>query len=116
MQKILDDTKRKQIIAILAIGGTRTLAAQYVGCHPQTITNTAKADAKFAEELNHAETSHEDRLLRTIWDAATKQGNRSATKWLLERMDPDRYRPRKPGIPVEAVKRLMVELAARLAD
>ena len=42
--------KRKQIIAILAVGGTRTLAAQLVGCHLCTIYNEAQADPVFAND------------------------------------------------------------------
>jgi hypothetical protein len=41
VRKILDDLKRKQIIAVLAVGGTRTLAPQCGGCHPRTIYNAA---------------------------------------------------------------------------
>ena len=35
-----DDAKRREIFAILAIGGTRTMAARYVGCSLDTIGRT----------------------------------------------------------------------------
>ena len=56
MQRIVDETKCKQIIAVLVIGGSRTLAAKVVGCHLRTIYNEAQADQDFAERLNQAET------------------------------------------------------------
>ena len=113
MQKILDEAKRKQIIGVLAVGGTRTLAAKLVGCDPRTLYNTAKADPKFAEEIIQAETCPEYHLLRKLSDADQPH----AIKWKLERVYPDRYRPRNPGVfSVDAVKQLLVVLAARLAE
>ena len=115
MQRILDERKQKQIIGILAIGGTRTLAAQLVGCHPRTITNAARDDAKFAEDLNRAETCPEYNLLKTVADSGRHLPH--LAKWALERMYPDRYRPRAPGtFSVDAVKQFLLTLAARLAD
>ena len=91
-----------------------TSAAQYVGCHPQTITNTAKANAKFAKDLQHKESSPELRMLSTVAEAGNKIAH--AAKWGLERIYPDTYRPRQPGtFSVEAIKHLLIELAARLA-
>jgi hypothetical protein len=92
------------------------MAAQFVGCHPRTITNTAKADPAFAERINSAETTPEFYLLSTVLDAG-KQGTVHAAKWVLERLYPDQYRPRKPGtFSVDALRQLLVELTARLAD
>ena len=112
---MLDDYKQRQIIAILAIGGSRTLAAQFIGCHPRTIYNTARGDAKFAEDLNRAESCPEYHMLKTIADSGRHVAH--VAKWGLERMYPDRYRPRAPGtFSVDAVKQLLVALAGRLAE
>jgi hypothetical protein len=114
MQRALDPGKRANIIAILGVGGTRTLAAEFVGCHPQTITNTAKSDPQFAEDLRHAESSSEVHLLTSITNAS--KGVAHAAKWALERLYPNTYGRRKPGTySVEDIKQLLIELANRLA-
>ncbi len=48
---VLDETKRKTIIALLANGSSRRMAAGYVGCAPSTITRTAARDPEFAAQL-----------------------------------------------------------------
>jgi hypothetical protein len=115
MQKVLDAEKRKYIIGILAIGGSRAMAAELLGCHPNTITNTANSDLDFAEKLRQAENSSEVRLLTTMAHAGN--GVAHAAKWALERLYPDKYGRRKPGTySVDAIKQLLTELATRLAN
>ncbi len=70
---VLTEVKRSEICAILAVGCSRTAAARYVGCHPDTIRNTAKRDAEFAAALQQAETRHEIQHLAHI-NAAAKEG------------------------------------------
>ena len=48
MQKALDPDKKENILAILSVGGTRAMAASFVGCHPRTIYNEACRDKKCA--------------------------------------------------------------------
>ena len=116
MVKILDNFKRQQIIGILATGGSRVLAAQYVGCHPRTIYNEAKADPDFAAELNRTETAAEHALLHTVIKAGNT-GVLHAAKWALERIYPDRYRLRQPKtLPRDCIKQFLEELTLRLAD
>ena len=116
MEPILDDFKRAQIVSILAVGGSRVLAAKFVGCHPRTIYNTAKANPDFAKRLNLAESSPEYQLLSSVTEAG-KKGVVHAAKWALERIYFSRYRPRTPGgFSQETVKQLLEELITRLAD
>jgi hypothetical protein len=116
MESILDDFKREQIIGILSVGGSRVLAANYVGCHPRTIYNAAKANPDFAERINRAESDPEYHLLSAVTDAG-KKGVAHAAKWALERLYPDTYGRRTPGTySVDAIKELMMELATRLSN
>jgi len=48
---VLDADKKRDILTILAMGGTRRTAAEYVGCTRQTIRNTANRDPQFAARL-----------------------------------------------------------------
>jgi hypothetical protein len=92
----LTEVKRREICAILAVGCSRTAAARYVGCHPDTIRNTAKREPEFAAEIEQAESQHEIRHLTHI-NAAAKEGRYwRAAAWALERTYPDRYGRRRP--------------------
>ena len=68
---VLDQVKRGQICAILAVGSTRTVAARYVGCAVSTIRATAIRDPEFLAQLQHAESRHEVGHLQAIQAAAT---------------------------------------------
>ena len=46
---VLDEQKRGQILAILSVGCSQNMAAQYVGCAASTIQRTAERDPKFAK-------------------------------------------------------------------
>jgi len=52
---LLDAAKRREICAIVACGGTRTVAARYVGCSIDTIARAAERDPVFAEQIRRAE-------------------------------------------------------------
>src|SRR5579859_1116455 len=67
---LLDEAKRRQICEILEIGGTRTMAAAYVGCSLDTIARAAKRDRAFAKELRKASVECEIRCLRNLSRAA----------------------------------------------
>lgn len=95
---LLDDIKRAQICAILATGGTRSVAANYVGCTAETIRRTAERNADFREALNRAESQHEIQNLQRIQEATKKDTHWRAAAWVLERTYPDRYATRKPRL------------------
>ncbi len=50
-KSLLDDGKKRDICLILSLGGTRQMAAHYVGCSVRTIRNTAHRDPLFADQL-----------------------------------------------------------------
>lgn len=96
---LLDDKKRGEICGILAMGGTRAVAARYVGCSPSTVYRTAQSDRDFARHLRQAEGRAEVLQLKNITDAAQNKQYWRAAAWMLERKFPQRYAPR----PSEAV-------------
>jgi hypothetical protein len=87
----LDESKKKTIIAILSVGCTRAAAASYVNCNPKTISNTAKRDPYFAEQLTHVELAVEAAHLANILKAAKEKRHWRASAWALERIFPEKY-------------------------
>ncbi len=88
---VLDEAKRREILAIITVGCSRTMAATYVGCAVSTIQNTAERDAIFAEKLRQATYNTEVGLLKSIRNAAQKEEYWRAAAWALERRFPERY-------------------------
>jgi hypothetical protein len=88
---VLDDVKKREICAILAVGCNRETAARYVGCHRTTITKTAQRDESFALALAQAESKYEIVHLSHINKAATEGRYWRAAAWALERKFPLRY-------------------------
>jgi hypothetical protein len=108
----LDEIKKREICAILAVGCTRAIAARYVGCHPDTIRNTAGRDAEFAMAIERAESRHEIIHLTHINKAAEEGRYWRAAAWALERKYPDRYAARSPDvITVEQIARVLAQFA-----
>ncbi len=114
---ILDGYKRREILAILAAGGTRPMAAKYVGCTSKTIQNTAQRDPKFAEELRRRTHESEIGYLQNIRNAARDERHWRAAAWALERICPERYGPRRPHtVTVEQVKELLAQFAEIIVE
>jgi hypothetical protein len=95
---VLDEIKRREILAILAVGGSRRTAARYVGCAVSTIQNTADRDRRFAKDLGHAEHQAEIAYLNNIQRAAAKEQYWRAAAWILERKNPDDFARRNPDV------------------
>ena len=95
---VLDPAKRDRIIAMVANGSSRRVAARFVGCAPSTITRTAARDPQFAADLARAEESVEVESLRAIRNAAKTAHYWRAAAWLLERKNPEDFAPRSPGL------------------
>jgi hypothetical protein len=88
---VLDAAKKRDICAILAMGGTRVTAARFVCCHPDTIRNTALRDEEFAQALEQAESKHEVAQLAYINNAGKDHRFWRAAAWALEHRYPRRY-------------------------
>ncbi len=93
---LLDEQKKAEILAVLALGCNRRTAANYVNCHPKTIYNEALRDPNFAEQLSRREASAEIAHLGNINNAAKQSSYWRASAWCLERLYPDRYAARAP--------------------
>ena len=94
----LDNGKRREILAILSVGCSQAVAAQYVDCAPSTIQRTADRDPKFAEELGKAKSNAELGLVKNIRNAAKKEQYWRAAAWALERGFPEKYARRGPDV------------------
>lgn len=106
---VLDREKRAQIVAIIGVGCSQNVAAQYVGCSPSTIQRTAERDPAFADELSKAKSNAELSLVKNIRDAAKKEQYWRAAAWALERGFPEKYARRGPDvITVEQIGLLLV--------
>ncbi len=112
MKPILDATKRAQICAILTVGGTKRLAAKFVGCSTQTIYNTAQRDSEFKRQLDQTQVSPEITFLKTLHSAAQEKWQ--AAKWALQHMYPYRYARKAAAMSVEDVKDLISQLLAAI--
>jgi hypothetical protein len=97
-RNVLDDAKRRMIIALVTQGSSRRVAARYVACAASTITRTAQRDPEFAAQLARAEQMAEINLLRAVHDAAKEPKHWRAAAWLLERRNPEDFAARPPHL------------------
>jgi len=112
LPRLLNEAKQRDICAIISVGGSRTLAARYVGCAVDTIRRTAARDAGFAERLSQASATAELGLLKALLTAAKEPKNWRAAAWALERLYPDRYAQRPAGnLTREQATELLAEFA-----
>jgi len=109
---VLDEIKKREILALLTVGCSLRVAARYVGCDPSTIRRTAQRDPKFAERLRQAQYHAEIGFLKNIQRAARKEQYWRAAAWALERTFPERYGRRDPeAITIEQLTRLLSRFA-----
>jgi hypothetical protein len=87
--RLLDDTRKAEIIGIISAGGSRTMAAEFVGCALTTIYAEARRDEEFDRQLRRAA------VRPILWhlNNIQKQAERSwrASAWLLERAYPQQF-------------------------
>jgi len=95
-REVLDGIKRAKILALLAMGCSRRMAARQVGCARSTITRTADRELEFHTQLADAEAQADVRALRLISHAAQQEKYWRVAAWLLERRNPDEYGRRSP--------------------
>jgi hypothetical protein len=92
---VLDDAAKKVIVALVRVGLPRRRIAEYVGCSESAIRATAERDEQFGKDIAAARAACEAHYLKQIKKAA--RGSWRASAWLLTRLRPDQYSPRKPG-------------------
>ena len=114
---VLDQIKRREIIAILSVGCSRRTAAKYVDCAVSTIQNTADRDTSFAKQLREAEFVSEIGFLKNIKEAAKKAQYWRAAAWALERKNPQEFAARGPDvITVEQISHLLSRFAEIIVE
>jgi len=87
--RTLDETKLREICALVSAGSGIIGAARYVGCAASTIRREACRNPDFNERLRRASLAAELTPLNAVRDAAKKYWRAGA--WLLERLDAQRY-------------------------
>lgn len=109
---LLDLDQQRDVCAILVVGGSRQAAAAYVGCRVEAIEQTAGALPAFAARLARAEQQHELNQLQNVQSAAKNDRYWRAAAWVLERLYPHRYGPRRPrSMPLDEVVKLLGDFA-----
>jgi IS30 family transposase len=109
---VLDEAKQREITALLTVGCSHRLAAEYVGCARSTIERTAQRNPLFAAKLRQAKTNTEIGFFKSLQKASKKEQYWRAAAWALERMAPERFALRDPAvISVEQIVRLLSQLA-----
>ena len=107
---VLDQYKKREILAIISMGHSRRTAARYVGCAPSTIANTAERDAAFARGLRQAELKSEIDNMKNIQEAAKKAQYWRAAAWILERRNPEDFAPKNPNaLTIDDLRQLLAE-------
>lgn len=106
----LDESKKREVCAIISVGGSRRTAAKYVGCAVETIRRTALRDTAFGERLKRAESDLEVEHLQNIRNAGKK--NWRASAWCLERLYPHRFGVRPaPALTEEQISEMLAQFA-----
>jgi len=90
---LLDSAKQSHVLAILSLGCTQAVAAEYVGCSASTIYRTACRNPEFARRLGRARNQAEITLLKNIHNASADPKYWRAGAWALERTLPAKYGP-----------------------
>lgn len=114
---VLNDVKKGEIVALVSAGCSRLVAAAYVGCAPSTITYAAQHDPDFAKRLREVGAGLQVRCLKRILKAADQEQYWRAAAWMLERLNPEDFSPRKPHtFTGDQVGKLLDQLAQILID
>ncbi len=109
---MLDEHKKREVIAIVTVGCTRYTAARYVGCRPADISREIGRDRDFAAQIAKAEEAAEVYYMQQIKAAAKKEQYWRAAAWVLERRNPNRYAARgAQTITFEQLARLITQIA-----
>lgn len=117
LRTVLDEGRQREVCAILAMGGSRAIAAAYVGCHPNTIRKLILRDEAFAQAVDQAESKHEVAQLSYINSAGKEGRHWRAAAWMLEHRYPGRYGRRKSDrFTLEQVTHILTQFAGVILD
>lgn len=109
--RVLDETKRAEICALLAAGCTLRTAANYVGCSVSAISKLKDRDAAFREQVAKALAEREAFPLSKVREACGRSWR--AAVWLLERTVGGSYRRDCAASPVDWEREITTEVIDR---
>ncbi|MEM8946563.1 MAG: hypothetical protein AAGD11_15430 [Planctomycetota bacterium] len=92
--RVLDETKRREICALISAGVSLRRAAEYVGCSYVTVYRERRRDDEFRNALGRAKATRQLAPLQMMRQSA--QTHWRAAAWLLERLDPEQFGRRRP--------------------
>jgi hypothetical protein len=114
---MLSAEMKKQICGATMIGCPLEAAARIVGESLGEVVRAIERDPAFAHSLRLAQARPEMTQLQNLFAAAEDGKNWRVSTWLLERLYPERYVRRKPGIvTAEQMEALLGEFADAIAD
>ncbi len=113
--RVLDETKQREICAIVTAGASLRQAAKYVGCSASTVHREAGRDEVFRERLRRASATAQLAPLQSMREAVRTHWRAAA--WMLERADPDKFGRRNPKhFGAKELRALRRDLLAILKD
>jgi len=87
--RLLDDTKKREVCALVSAGCSLDFAARYVSCTAKTIRREEEHDEAFGLRLRNAQLSARLAPLEALRGKAKTHWRAAA--WLLERIDPEQF-------------------------
>jgi hypothetical protein len=107
----LDAAKRREIAAVLSMGCSVPVAANFAGCSRRTIYRELANNPEFYDQIRHLQVAKLLGPLKTLYDAAGT--NWRAAAWLVERLNPQDFGRRHPEMIDPEDINLAVQVAMR---
>ena len=98
--RALDESKIREVCALVSAGCTIDVAAHYVGCTSVTIRREAQRNPTFKQQLRSAQINSRVLPLQALRQAAHTHWRAAA--WFLERVHPNEFGRRVPDSISEA--------------
>jgi len=112
--RILDDTKQREVCALVSAGCSLAAAAEYVDCAPNTIRREVARNDAFADRFREARLAAQLNPLRAMQKAAATHWRAAA--WMLERGDPEHFaRQSSPAFRPKQAQALLRDVLAILS-
>ncbi|TFH49336.1 MAG: hypothetical protein E4H01_04490 [Lysobacterales bacterium] len=91
----IDASAKDQILGALCAGADLALAGNIVGCTRQAIYKLRKRDPAFAELMDEARDLADEKVVRSLYEMATKGNNVTACIFWLKNRQPLKWRDRR---------------------
>ncbi len=90
----LNAAAKEQIIGALGAGADVALAGAIVGCTRQAIYKLRTREPEFAERMDEARSLADEKVIRSLYEMATKEHNVTACIFWLKNRQPGVWRDR----------------------